>query len=157
MSAKRSGEGWNLFSEATQVVLARWDLTRTALAERWGGVKSQAKYNLMVDDLMMNLDEQWREGNDVHEDTLDVYLLECLDSYFNVDFEGGDDSVVTEVSLIIQDLYRKCAAGELAQARAVIASLEAMPSMRKGGGGGGGGGGGDGGGSGGGGGGGMDE
>lgn len=130
---KRSGEGWNTFSEATQIVLSKWDLTRTAVAERWGGLKSKDKYNHMVDDLMLNLSEQWKDGNDVHEDTLDVYFLECLEAYFNVDFEGGDDSIVTEVSLIIQDLYRKCAAGHLAKARDVIASLDAMPSMRKGG------------------------
>ncbi len=130
---KRSGEGWNTFSEATQIVLAKWDLTRTAVAERWGGLKSKDKYNHMVDDLMLNLSEQWKDGNDVHEDTLDVYLLECLEAYFNVDFEGGDDSVVTEVSLVIQDLYRNCAAGHLTKARDVIASLDAMPSMRKGG------------------------
>jgi len=122
-----------MFSEATQFVLARWDLTRTAVAERWGGVKSLDKYNHMISDLMLNLEEQWKDGNDIHEDSLDVYFLECLESYFNVDFENGDDSVVTEVSLIIQDLYRKCAAGELGKTRELVASLDTMPSMRKGG------------------------
>ncbi len=130
---RRSGEGWNLFSEASQVVLSRWDLTRTALAESWGGPKTREKYNRMVDDLMANCDEQWREGNDLHEDTLDVFLLECLEQDFNVDFEGGDDSVVTEVSLIIQSLYRRCASGDLGKAREIIASLEKMPSMNQGG------------------------
>jgi hypothetical protein len=83
----------------------------------------------MVDDLMMNLDEQWREGADVHEDTLDVYLIECLEQYFGVDFEDGADAMVTEVSLLLQDLYRKCASGDLAQARALVASLDTLPSM----------------------------
>jgi hypothetical protein len=127
----RSAEGWNVFSEATQVVLSRWHLLRTAVSERWGGARSQSRYELLVDDLMTNLDEQWREGNDVHEDTLDVYLLECLTSYFNVDFEGGDDSVVTEVSLVIQELYRKCASGDLSKAKAVVASPDTF-ALRQG-------------------------
>jgi hypothetical protein len=37
--------------------------------------------------------------------------------------------VVTEVSLIIQSLYRRCASGDLGKAREIIASLEKMPSM----------------------------
>lgn len=32
--ARHSAAGWNCFSEAAQVVLARWDLTRTAVVER---------------------------------------------------------------------------------------------------------------------------
>ena len=127
----RSAEGWNVFSEATQVVLSRWHLLRTAVSERWGGARSQSRYELLVDDLMTNLDEQWREGNDVHEDTLDVYLLECLTSYFNVDFEGGDDSVVTEVSLVIQELYRKCASGDLSKAKELVASPDTF-ALRQG-------------------------
>lgn len=31
---KRSAEGWNLFSTATQVVLSRWHILRTAVVER---------------------------------------------------------------------------------------------------------------------------
>jgi hypothetical protein len=151
-----SGQGWNAFSEATQIVLSRWDLTRTAIAERvrlsrahgshsqharslpflstqWGGAASMDHYKHMIDDLMMNLDEQWRDRKDVHEDSLDVYFIECLEQYFNVDFENGDDSFVTEVSLIIQDLYRKCAAGELQGAKDILSSLDKVPSMRAGG------------------------
>ena len=33
IAAKRSDIGWNTFSEATQVVLGKWDLMRVALAE----------------------------------------------------------------------------------------------------------------------------
>jgi hypothetical protein len=84
----------------------------------------------MIDDLMRNLDEQWRDGADVHEDTLDDYLISCMESYFNVDFDVGGDDVVTEVSLIIQDLYRRCAAGELGKAREIMSKLDQMPSMR---------------------------
>jgi ribosomal protein L16 Arg81 hydroxylase len=29
-----------------------------------------------VDDLVANCQEQWREGHDLHLDTLDVYLIE---------------------------------------------------------------------------------
>jgi hypothetical protein len=32
-------------------------------------------------DLLENLEDQWREGNDVHVDTLDVYFLEVSPSF----------------------------------------------------------------------------
>ena len=47
VAAKRSDVGWNTFSEAAQVVLSKWDLSRVALDEEvrlgwealasWGG------------------------------------------------------------------------------------------------------------------------
>ena len=44
--------------------------------QEWGGRSSRAKYEHILADLLLNCEEQWREGNDLHLDTLDVYLLE---------------------------------------------------------------------------------
>ena len=46
------------------------------LRVQWGGRKSRDKYEHILEDLYMNAQEQWREGNDLHVDTLDVYLIE---------------------------------------------------------------------------------
>ena len=97
---------------------------------QWGGRRSRAKFDHIVDDLVDNCHEQWREGNDVHLDTLDVYLLECLEADYNIDFE--DDSEVTAVSTLLQDVYRKCAIGEIEAARAVLRDLASHPAMQKG-------------------------
>lgn len=43
---------------------------------QWGGRSSRHKYEHMVDDLLLNVHEQWVAGHDLHEDTLDVYFLE---------------------------------------------------------------------------------
>lgn len=91
-------------------------------ALQWAGPATRSKYEHIIDDLMLNCNEQWSEGNDLHIDTLDVYLLECLEADFNVEFE--DDAVVTEVSAVIQELYRQCMAGQLGKARELIASLD---------------------------------
>lgn len=96
---------------------------------QWGGRRSKAKAEHIADDLLMNCEEQWKEANDLHEDTLDLYLLDCFEQDFNLEFE--DDSGVTEVSLILQDLYRKCAYGELKEAEELLASLEKHPAMQK--------------------------
>jgi len=45
-------------------------------AVQWGGHGSRVKYEHIVDDLLLNAEEQWRAGHDLHVDTLDVYLLE---------------------------------------------------------------------------------
>lgn len=89
---------------------------------QWGGFKSKDKYDHIVDDLLLNCKDQWDEGNDLHIDSLDVYLIECLTEDFNVDFE--DDEVVSEVSRLIQDLYRKCVAGQYDDVRNAIAEME---------------------------------
>jgi hypothetical protein len=68
------------------------------------------------------VEDQWREGNDLHADTLDVYFLECLEGDFNIDFE--DDTGVTALSTVLQDLYRKCAAGNREGVAALLASLD---------------------------------
>jgi hypothetical protein len=44
--------------------------------------------------------------------------LQCLESDFNTEVE--DDSVVTEVSSAIQEIYRQCAAGDTTKAQAII-------------------------------------
>ena len=97
----RTPAGFAAFTDALKTVLQRWDVLRTAVVEQWGGVRSGDKFSRVLDDLLANLDEQWREGNDVHEDTLDVYFIECLEESFNVEFdEDSDDGWVTEVSLV---------------------------------------------------------
>jgi hypothetical protein len=55
--------------------------------------------------------------------------MQCIEADFNIDFE--DDTVVTTISTMIQDLYRKCAAGDLVAARELLVSLEKHPSMQK--------------------------
>lgn len=54
-------------------------------------------------------------------------LLLLLQSDFNVDFE--DDTGVTALSLLIQDLYRKCAGGQLEDAHALLAGLDKRPDF----------------------------
>ena len=88
-------DGWTLVVDGSRYLLEKWELLATAVAEEWGGKGSKAKFDRIVADLLMNCEEQWRDGNDLHVDTLDVYLLECLEADFNVDFE--DDTVVTQV------------------------------------------------------------
>ncbi len=67
---------WALFEAAAREILDKWDLLRTAVIEEWGGRSSRSKYDTIVDDLLMNVEEQWKAGHDLHLDTLDVYLLE---------------------------------------------------------------------------------
>jgi len=55
--------------------------------------------------------------------------LQCLDSDFNVDFE--DDEVVTEASLLIQDLYRKCALGDSEGVAALLGGLDTHAITKK--------------------------
>lgn len=93
--APRPRDGWALFADGARYLLEKWELLATAVVEEWGGKGSKAKFDRIVDDLLMNCEEQWRDGHDLHVDTLDVYLLECLEADFNIDFE--DDTVVTQV------------------------------------------------------------
>jgi hypothetical protein len=123
VAAARSAAGWAYLQPCVREAFRHWDLTRTAVAEQWGGPKSREKLDHIVDDLLMNLKDQWDAGNDVHTDSVDVYLLECLEQDFGIDFE--DDSVVTEVSVLVQDVYRKCVAGQLGEAEALMDALEA--------------------------------
>jgi hypothetical protein len=186
VAAKRSAEGWELFTVAAREALEQWDLVKTAVIEevrvsprfwrrrrhpgrgspphpllrgpfgrrpaasrsltpgpslppaaQWGGPSSRAKFDSLLSDLLMNCREQWDDGRDVHVDTLDVFLLEALTDDFGVDFE--DDRIVTEASVVLQDLYRKCAGGQLAEAREVLDGLRRNPGLTGGGGAGGGG------------------
>jgi hypothetical protein len=72
----RSKEGWALFAEGARFVLSKWELLHTAVAEEWGGHASRAKFDHIVSDLLLNCEDQWREGHDLHLDTLDEYLVE---------------------------------------------------------------------------------
>lgn len=72
----RPKEGWALFAEGARFVLSKWELLHTAVAEEWGGHASRAKFDHIVDDLLLNCEDQWREGHDLHLDTLDEYLVE---------------------------------------------------------------------------------
>lgn len=72
---------WALFEAATREILDKWDLLRTAVIEEWGGRSSKAKYEVIVSDLLMNVEEQWKAGHDLHVDTLDVYLLEVSSTF----------------------------------------------------------------------------
>jgi hypothetical protein len=56
-------------------------------------------------------------------------LLQCLDADFNIDFE--DDNVVTEVSLLLQDVYRKCALGEEDKVKEIMDTLHSHAITRK--------------------------
>lgn len=47
---------------------------------QWGGRSSRSKYEHMVEDLLLNVHEQWLAGHDLHEDTLDVFFLEASTS-----------------------------------------------------------------------------
>jgi hypothetical protein len=80
-----------------------------------------------MSDLFLNCREQWDAGHDLHLDTLDEYFVDCLTQDFNMDFE--DDRVVTEASAVVQELYRKCAAGELDEARKVLAAASLSPGL----------------------------
>lgn len=51
-----------------------------------------------------------------------------MEADFQIEFE--DDSEVTEVSKFIQDVYRRCAAGDLDGAREVVIHLDRHPAMR---------------------------
>jgi hypothetical protein len=70
----------------------------------------------------------------LHVDTLDVFLIECLETDFGVDFdeETESDRIVTICSLAIQDLYRKCASFNFEEARALIDGLAAVARRRQG-------------------------
>jgi len=74
--APRPRDGWLLFADGAKYLLEKWELLHTAVVEEWGGKGSRAKFDRIVDDLLMNCEEQWRDGHDLHIDTLDVYLLE---------------------------------------------------------------------------------
>lgn len=123
----RSKAGWAAFEDGIHTILTRWDLLKSAVLEEWGGPASKDKAVRITSDLLMNIVEQWRDGNDLHEDTLDDYFITCLESDFNVDFE--DDTCITQVSLVIQDFYRKCADGDLSAARDLIASLDSHAQL----------------------------
>ena len=86
------------------------------------------KFHRIVADLVANSEEQWNAGCDLHLDTLDVYLLDCLEGDFNVEFE--DDRVVTAVSVLLQTLYRDCAAGDLESGRRLLSGLTARAQVR---------------------------
>lgn len=88
-------EGWELFAKGATHLLTVWDLLHTAVFEEWAGHGSRAKLDHIISDLVSNCEEQWRARHDLHVDTLDVYLLECLGD-FNIEFE--DDTGVTVVS-----------------------------------------------------------
>ena len=72
----RPKEGWQLFVEGSKFILEKWELLHTAVVEEWGGHSSKSKFENIVNDLIKNCEEQWRDGNDLHIDTLDVYLIE---------------------------------------------------------------------------------
>lgn len=122
-------EGWELFAKGAAHVLTVWDLLHTAVLEEWGGHGSRSKLEHIIADLISNCEEQWRTRHDLHIDTLDVYLLECLEGDFNIEFE--DDTEVTIVSTMIQRLYRECAEGDLEGARAWLQKLAAPEAKRK--------------------------
>ncbi len=69
-------------------------------AEEWGGRGSRRKLDHILSDLLTNCDDQWKARNDLHVDTLDVYLLECLENDFGVEFENDEE--VTVVSRLLQ-------------------------------------------------------
>ncbi len=94
---------------------------------QWGGPSSRSKLDHIMSDLFLNCREQWDAGHDLHLDTLDEYFVDCLTQDFNMDFE--DDRVVTEASAVVQELYRKCAAGELDEARKVLAAASLSPGL----------------------------
>ena len=74
--SSRPREGWQLFTEGVRFILEKWELLHTAVVEEWGGHGSKSKFDHIVEDLVLNCEDQWREGNDLHLDTLDVYLIE---------------------------------------------------------------------------------
>ena len=133
LRSKRS-EGWALFERGARDALLYFDLFETAVIEQWGGPRSRDKFDRIVDDLVMNCREQWDLSNDLHVDTLDVFLIECLETDFGVDFdeETESDRIVTICSLAIQDLYRKCASFKFEEARALIDGLAAVARRRQG-------------------------
>jgi hypothetical protein len=81
--------------------------------------------------LLLNVEEQWREGNDLHVDSVDVYLLECLEADFNIDFEN--DTIVTEVSRSILHLYTYCVLDDLNSAKAMVDAFAKRPDVIAGG------------------------
>ena len=131
----RRAEGWNIFEHGARDALLSFDIFEVAIAEQWGGSRSREKFDKIVDDLLMNCKEQWDLSNDLHVDTLDVYLIECLESDFNINFDEETDSdrVVTVCSLAIQDLYRKCASFNFEEARTLIDGLREVARRRNGG------------------------
>ena len=133
LRSKRS-EGWSIFERGARDALLFFDIFETAVTEQWGGPRSRDKFDRIVDDLVMNCREQWDLSNDLHVDTLDVYLIECLESDFGVDFdeETESDRIVTICSLAIQDLYRKCASFNFEEARTLLDGLAAAARRRQG-------------------------
>ena len=133
LRSKRS-EGWSIFERGARDALLFFDIFETAVTEQWGGPRSRDKFDRIVDDLVMNCREQWDLSNDLHVDTLDVFLIECLESDFGVDFdeETESDRIVTICSLAIQDLYRKCASFNFEEARTLLDGLAAAARRRQG-------------------------
>jgi pre-rRNA-processing protein TSR2 len=127
-SSSCSRDGWELFRKGASHILQSWDLIHTAVVEEWGGHGSRAKLDHILSDLVLNCEEQWRARHDLHIDTLDVYLLECLEKDFGIEFE--DDNEVTAVSLLLQQLYRQCAEGELDAAREWLQKLSKPEANR---------------------------
>lgn len=133
LRSKRS-EGWSIFERGARDALLFFDIFETAVTEQWGGPRSRDKFDRIVDDLVMNCREQWDLSNDLHVDTLDVFLIECLETDFGVDFdeETESDRIVTICSLAIQDLYRKCASFNFEEARTLLDGLAAAARRRQG-------------------------
>jgi hypothetical protein len=127
-TASCSRDGWELFVNGCTHILESWDLLHTAVVEEWGGRGSKAKLDHIISDLVLNSEEQWRHRHDLHVDTLDVYLLECLEGDFGVEFENDEE--VTAVSELIQKLYRECAEGELDAARSWLRALAKPEASR---------------------------
>jgi len=133
LRSKRS-EGWAIFERGARDALLYFDIFETAVTEQWGGSRSRDKFDRIVDDLVMNCREQWDLSNDLHVDTLDVFLIECLETDFGVDFdeETESDRIITICSLAIQDLYRKCASFNFEEARTLLDGLAAVARRRQG-------------------------
>ena len=102
-------------------MMGSWDVLRVAVAEEWGGRGAAARAASLVDDLLWNVREQWAAGHDLHTDSLDEFLEEVLAADFACDFE--DDAPITQVSTLLQMLYRLAAAGDDDAIRAAVSRL----------------------------------
>ena len=101
--------------------MGAWDVLRVAVAEEWGGRGAATRAASLIDDLLWNMREQWAAGHDLHTDSLDEFIEEVLAADFACDFE--DDTPITQVSLLLQTLYRAAAAGDDDAVRAAVARL----------------------------------
>jgi hypothetical protein len=119
-----SGHGlaWDLFSEAVQHLVEGWAIMHAAVREEFGGAQSAEKYEKFVDDLLRNLRELWSGRKELNWESIYAFGEEVIATDFNVAYDE-DDAELEAMARRIEDVYRQCMRGDLADA-AYLSFLE---------------------------------